>query len=171
MWPLLQLFIDIAFHRRGPEDVPPAGVLLGLVLCTAMAVQVVSLMALGNLFPRAVAETAAHLALTLGAYALVLHWRGHGARFRQTATALLGTATLLGLVMLPVVTWLDAGIRAEAVAPLALLAFFVLMVWSIDITGFVLSRALGAHYVVGVLLALAVIILDATLRRQWLPPA
>lgn len=171
MWPLLQLFIDIAFHRRGPEDVPPAGLLLALVLCTAAAVQVVSLMALGNLFPRAVAETGAHLALTLGAYALVLYWRGHGARFRQTATALLGTATLLGLVMLPVVTWLDSGIRAEAVSPVALLAFFMVMIWSIDIIGFVLSRALGAHYVIGVLLALAVIILDVTLRRQWLPPA
>ncbi len=171
MWPLLQLFIDIAFHRRGPEDVPPARVLLGLVLASATAVQVISLMVLGNPLMRAVAETALHLALTFGAYALVLSWRGHGARFRQTATALLGTATLLGLVMLPVVTWLDAGIRAEAVPPLALLAFFVLLVWSIDITGFVLARALGAHYTVGVLLALAVIIVDASVRRQWLPPA
>ena len=171
MWPLIQLFVDIAFHRRGPEDVPAAGALFALVLAAAATVQVLALLALDNDPGRAVLETGVHLLLTLGAYALILWWRGVAGRFRQTATALLGTGTLLGLLMLPVAVWVDAGIRAESVAPLAMLAFFVLLVWSIDIAGFVVSRALGVHYVLGVLAALAVIVADATLRRQWLPPA
>jgi hypothetical protein len=171
MWPLIQLFVDIAFHRRGPEDVPAASALFSLVLMAAATVQVASLLALDNDPGRAVLETGAHLLLTLGAYALVLWWRGLAGRFRQTATALLGTGSLLGLAMLPVALWVDAGLRAEAVAPLAMLAFFALLVWSIDIAGFVVSRALGTHYVVGVLVALAVIVADTVLRRQWLPPA
>lgn len=171
MWPLIQLFVDIAFHRRGPEDVPAAGVLFAVVLLGASLVQVASLLALDNDPGRAVIETAMHLLITLGAYALLLWWRGLAGRFRQTATALLGTGTLLGLVMLPVAMWVDAGLRIEAVSPVAILAFFVLMVWSIDIAGFVVSRALGTHYVLGVLVALAVIVADTSLRRQWLPPA
>ncbi len=169
MWPLLQLFIDIAFHRRGPEHVPAASVLLVLVLSSAVIVQVGSLLALNFTLPRAVTETALHLAMTLGTYALVLTLRGHGSRVLQTATALLGTATLLGLCMLPVATWMHAGLQAQAVAPLATLAFFVLLVWSVDITGWVLSRALDAHYAMGVLIAVGVIILDTSVRRAVLP--
>jgi hypothetical protein len=169
MWPLLQLFIDIAFHRRGPEDVPSVPVLLWLVLGTATLVQLLSLLALNYAAGRAVIETVLHLALTLGAYVLLLKTRGLAARVPQTLIALLGTATLLGVLMLPVVTWMYAGMQVNQVPPLATLAFFVLLIWSIDISGFVLSRALGAHYVIGVLVALGVIAVDTTLRRAILP--
>lgn len=171
MWPLLQLFIDIAFHRRGPEHVPAATVLLVLVLSSAVIVQVGSLLALDFALPRAMLEAGLHLALTLGMYTLVLVLRGHASRLLQTAIALLGTATLLGLVMLPVATWMYAGLQAEAVAPLATLAFFALLVWSVDISGWILSRALNAHYSLGVLIAVGVIILDTTVRRAVLPAA
>jgi len=169
MWPLLQLFIDIAFHRRGPEHVPAAPVLLALVLASAVVVQLGSLLALDFTLSRAVFETGLHLVLTLGAYALVLVLQGHAARLLQTAIALLGTATLLGLCMLPVATWMYAGLQAEAVAPLATLAFFALLIWSVDISGWILSRALNAHYSIGVLLAVGVMILDITVRRAVLP--
>lgn len=83
---------------------------------------------------------------------LVLQVAGKPARFRQTASAVLGTTIWLNLLAMPLQTWHDAVTTSETETSPALFGSLALVIWSIDISGFVLSRALNQPYMVGILI-------------------
>ncbi len=75
-------------------------------------------------------------------------------RFLQTATAFFGIDALLTLISLPILVWAQPELGDQApVGPTLLLA--VMLVWLIDVFGFILSRSLAVPYVAGVLLVIA----------------
>ena len=165
MWPLIQIFIDIAFHRRGPEDLPSQAFLLGAVMVVALVVSTVSLVMLGNGFGTAVLETGVSLVVFLVFYRVLLTLAGRPERFTQTVTALLGTSVLLSLIAMPLL--LTLGENAEEVPPLTVFLLLGLLLWSLDIAGFIISRALERHYALGVTIAVGFFLLEGQLRR-WL---
>src|SRR5690606_8778540 len=81
---------------------------------------------------------------------LVLQVFDKGRRFLQTATALVGTGVMLSLINIPLLHW-DEVLQApptELTTPRFLM--LLLFVWSLDIAGHILSKALGKPYIVGV---------------------
>ena len=165
--PLLRLFIDICLLRAGPQDLPAAPFLVGLTLAGyAFSGLAVLLPAEGG--ARAVGMVALDSLLLLAFVAALLRWRGHPARFRQTASALLGSGALLGLLLLPIIALSQAG---EGLAQLASPLWLVLFAWSLTVTGHVLRHALQLPFPAGVLLALVYFVLSLSLVQALFPGA
>jgi hypothetical protein len=158
-------FVDIALHRRGPEQLPASTFLLALALAVFVAVTLVEL---------STASTAEGLGLFFG-FALILYgafvWSvlkafNRERRFKQTATALLGTEAFFGVLSLPLLWWnRDAPADQPLTLPTMLLYF--IMIWEIDVAGYVLSRAIGRPYIVGVSLVLAYVLLLISLQTTF----
>lgn len=152
MWSLAAAFFDIAIHRRGPEDLPASTFLVGLLFPVYLSSGLVQL-SVGAETSRselvfATIDSFAYLAFLW----LVLSARGRRTRFRQTASAVLGTAIWLNVLGVPLLVWHEALAADRSQASLPLLAYLALFVWSIDVHGYVLARALEQPYMVGVLI-------------------
>ncbi len=155
-------------HRRVPENLPASGFLFGLVLivyilANAVATQIAQ--------PLGVAVGMVFLdsALYVGFVWILLAGFGRTSRFLQTMSALLGAESLLTISRIPflVMAGVDSG---EVNAPNAgTWLFFLLILWSIDIAGFVLSRALQQSYVVGVMIVLVYAFSSFTLSGLLFP--
>ena len=101
----------------------------------------------------------------------VLKAFNHEKRFTQTATALLGTDTFFNVLSLPL-SWLD--LPTDPLDPAITVPrvfLYILFFWSIDVSGFVLSRAIGRPYVVGVFIMVGYVLLSISLRVSLFPPA
>lgn len=167
---LLQLFFDIALWRRGPRHVPASGALLAAV---ALAYTVVSVLQSFVVYgaEQALLRGIADLVLTLAVFwvALAVARRTH--RYRQTATAVLGTGALLALPMLALqILGTQVG-DASPVAFLVALAALPLVVWYLFVVGHIMREALEAPLFTGMAVALTYFVLSYALLVQLLPPA
>jgi hypothetical protein len=162
MPPLIRLFVDIALHRKGPQDVPAASGLLGLTLLAYLA------MGAATLWPSAanvnllMAQLVMDLLLILVIFGGLLAATGHGGRAVQTLSALFGVGALLSAIALPFVWIVARSLTDGAPAPglelpalLSTLALFTLLLASLMITGHILRHALDWSYAAGVLMAVA----------------
>lgn len=174
---LIRLFLDIALHRRGPQDVPAGrGVFLGALaayLAVGAAVLWPSASGVGEVY----AQLAVDLGLLVGVCGGLLFLTGHAARLGQTLAALFGTGALLSAAALPFV-WAvarsigDAAVTPDAVPPAALfgtLALFGLLLVSLLVTGHILRHALEWSYPAGVLAATAYFALSTFVFRSLFP--
>jgi hypothetical protein len=167
---LVFAFVDIALHRRGPDQLPASTFLLTLVLAGYLFIVFFALA-----LQSSAAAAAALLVFETAIYLLfvwaVLKAFKRERRFLQTATAMLGVDTLFNALGLPLLAWENAltGAGAETTAPLVL--SLLLFVWSIDVSGFILSRALERPYVLGVGIVLGYVMLSYSIRTAFLPPA
>ena len=170
LWRLGLVFVDIALHRRGPEHVPASGFLCGLLFLVYVAAGVAAMQIVQPL-ARAVGMVIFDTALYVGFVWLVLTLFGHPSRFVQTTSALLGAETLLTLIEIPVLSLAGFENGNVDTPNIATWLFFLLILWSIDINGFVLSRALQQSYVVGVLIVLGYVFGSFTLGGLLFPVA
>jgi hypothetical protein len=168
VWRVGLVFVDISFHRRGPDVLPASQFLLVLVLVTYFVVGVATLSTDGS-----PALTLALLfvdrLLYLGSAWAALRVADKPHRFMQTATALVGADIFLNLLSVPVLFW-DDHLQAspeQLTPPRMLIAFLIL--WSIDVGGFILSRAMAKPYIVGVSVVLVYVLLTFALRDAILP--
>ena len=165
---LVFAFVEIALHRRGPDELPASRFLFGIVLVAYLIVAFATLrLGAGAVHPilLLIVDTAFSLTFIWS----VLKAFDHERRFKQTACALLGTDTLLNVLSMPLIVWgksLEAsGGDNSGVAIL----FALLAIWSIDISGFVLSRALERAYFLGVAIMLGYVLLSISLRLTLFP--
>lgn len=169
MWQLVTALVEIALHRRGPEDLPPLRFLFGNVLAAYMLIGLLSLQ-IGNELPRAIQMMLVDTALFLSLPWFALRIFGHVSRYPQTAIALLGTTCLLGVLHIPLLIWNQSLAAAGETQPVLLLALaLLLLLWSIDIGGYVLSKALGQSYVFGLLLMVVYVLGGMTLHDAVFP--
>jgi hypothetical protein len=169
MQPLIRLFIDIALHRKGPQDVPPANAFLGLVLLAYLVVGAAVLWPSTADMGALVAQLVTDLLLLLVFFGGLLLARGRAARIRQTLTAVFGTGALLSTLALPFV-WIIAQVLADGdAAPgmalpalVSTLALFLLLLASLLVTGHILRHALDWSYTAGVLAAVVYFAISVT---------
>ena len=172
---VIRLFLDIAAHRKGPQDVPAHG----SVLAWALAAYLV--FGAASLWPSMsdVGVLARHVALDVGLAVLVfggvLAGTGRLDRVPQTLAALFGTGALLSAAALPFV-WLAASAAGEAGNPrddaavlVAAMALLVLLLASLLVTGHILRHALDWPYPAGVLGAVLYFALTVALFRRLFP--
>ena len=170
MWRLISAFVEIAFHRRGPEQLPSSGFLFALLLVANLAVALVTV-ATVDVVDHPVLMVAVDAVFGLAFFWCVLRAFERERRFRQTASALLGTDILLSLVGLPLVLWHRSLDAPPDQVTIPVLLQLLLLVWSVDITAFVLSRALDRMYVLAVAIVVGYLLLSISLRVTFFPPA
>lgn len=154
MQALIHFFFDLCLLRRAPQDLPASDVLLRLLLVADIATGFL-VGVTGATHPVvSLAQSAAEVGLMLGLLALGLRLSGHPARFNQSATALLGTGVLIGLLALAPLAVSPLG-DDGGLAVLGSLALLGLLGWSILITGHILRHTFGLSLAQGVGIALA----------------
>ena len=168
---LILAFVDIMLHRRGPESLPSSPFLLWSLLATYLAmVFVVDWLAGPE--PRWFAIDVLVLGFHVWFVWALLRTFDRLPRFRQTLTALLGAGVLLTVLEAPLAVSLAHQAPPTAqnqTLTLPTLLSLIVVVWAIDITAFVFSRALERPYVLcaAVVIGYAFLILSlqATLLR------
>jgi hypothetical protein len=159
---LIRLFVDIALHRKGPQDVPAAGGLFGLTLLAYLAMGAATLWPSAPSMNQVIGQLVADLVLILVIFGGLLALTGRGGRAIQTLSALFGVGALLSAIALPFVWTVARSLTDGAPAPglelpalLSTLALFSLLLASLLITGHILRHALDWSYAAGVLMAVA----------------
>ena len=178
MQALIRLFLEVALHRKGPQDVPASGVVFGLALLAYLAVGAAVLWPTAAGAGSLLAQLALDLALLLLVFGGLLAGTGRAGRLQQTLSALLGTGALLSAAALPFV-WLAArslgdggplpGMEFPAV--LSTTALFMLLLASLLVTGHILRHAMDWRYAAGVLAAVVYFALSIAMFRRYFPSA
>jgi hypothetical protein len=171
VWSLALAFLDIALHRRGPDELPPSRFLLSVLIVLYVLMGFAELQMLGVLDAGNAQLLLIGTVFFLAYVLVVLRLFGHDRRFPQTAIALLGTQIVIVIVGLPLALWA----RTIAVPPedgsLPMVLRLLLVLWWIDVAGFVLSRAVGRPYFVGVLFMIVYVLTSLSISNFLFPPA
>jgi hypothetical protein len=162
---LLNYFVDLCLLRAAPQDLPAAPVLVRLAFLANVLVGAMLVAGSDIGVGLALAESLVEVGLMLVVLRVALGWRGREARFVQTATAVMGSSTFLGILALPLLG-MTRGASGDAAA-LAGLILLVLVVWSVVVLGHIVRHAfdlaLGQGVAVGVLYTLATYLLLSAL--------
>ncbi len=164
---LISVILGITVHRRGPDELPSSPFLLLLLLAASEFAQLVTLRI------AAAPDDAMLVMLFSVALDFLFVWAVLGVferrqRFWQTMSAFLGAGVVLNAISALLVVW-NQSLQAPAdatTAPAVLLQ--LLQVWSVDIGGFLLSRAIDRHYALGVVIMLAYVLLSTSLLSTLL---
>ena len=152
---LLKVFAEIAFFRRGPEDLPASSFLLSLSLSVYAAGSVVTSAVYTEEARLIFLEVMADIILMLVWYGVVLAIYKRSARLQQTMTALFGTGGLLYIIAFPVMSWLQKEIGTPAGAQSSVLLMMAILIWSIAIAAHIVRRALEVPIAVGLAISVA----------------
>jgi hypothetical protein len=167
---LILAFADIALHRRGPEHLPASRFLLGLVLALNLAAGALTVQLLRDpAFP--LAAVLIQTALELAFVWCVLRAFERQQRFVQSASAVFGTDTLLTLIGWPLLLWHRSLGAPPTELTLPQTLDFLIWIWSIDVSAWILSRALERPYVVAVAIVIGYVMLSVSLRVTLFPAA
>jgi hypothetical protein len=166
MLAILDVFLQIALRRRGPEDLPDSSFLLVLAGVLYVLAQVVLALPVYGASGQLARSVALDVALLCACLWGLLRLTGHGSRFGRTLTALLGTGTLLSMLMMPFNYWLDAVSGAESPAVVPTLGILAVVSWSLVVNGHILARALSAPFTLGLVLSVAYFFLNYLVFSQ-----
>lgn len=150
MQQFLRIFIDIVLWRRGPQDLPASGLLLAITLAAYVLVGVVQLALLDEPVATWLVYLVADPALLSLFVWLLLRLYGHPERFQQTATAVLGTGALLGVVLYLPLQILVTGSGLGPASLIAQVSALFLVVVFVLVTGRILKLATGASLFTGI---------------------
>ncbi|MGD0960618.1 MAG: hypothetical protein ABSB19_12500 [Methylomonas sp.] len=103
MFPFIVLFFQIAIFRKGPQDVPPSGLLLNIVVVIFVCVHIL-ILSLNQVWPIALLQTAVEFLLIVVFSWPLLYFSGKLARFPQTFCALLGVDSVISFFAVPAFT-------------------------------------------------------------------
>jgi CDP-diglyceride synthetase len=170
VWRLILVFVEITLHRRGPEHLPSSQFFFLLVLGVSTCVDLLVLQ-VEEVAARSVVVSLLTTVLDIAFVWAVLRTFDRERRFRQTMSAMLGVTALLSLLIVPLALWSQALDVPEGEVALPWLFLLVLAIWQIDIWGFVLARALGRPYALGVAIMLGYVLLTVSLQQSMLPVA
>jgi CDP-diglyceride synthetase len=170
VWRLILVFFEITLHRRGPEQLPSSQFFFLSVLAVSVCVDLLVLL-VDEVAARTVFVTLFTTALDIAFVWAVLRTFDRERRFRQTMSAMLGVNAILSLFIVPLALWSQALDVPEGEIALPWVFLLVLAIWSIDIAGFVLARALDRPYALGVAIMLGYVLLTVSLQQSLLPVA
>lgn len=164
---LLVYFVRLCLLRAGPQDLPASPILLWLALGANLLAGVLLVAGVRADLGLAMVEGLADSLLLLSLLWLALRLQGLGARFLQSATALLGSSALLALVALPpLALTVPAGQSTTPVSELAALLLLVVIGWNLLVFGHILRHSFGLSLALGFGLAVAYTALSYSLLNQ-----
>jgi hypothetical protein len=154
--PLIRTLFDIVLLRKGPEDIPRSWLLFFLVVWLWMFSSLAAV-ALIEQFD----ETDFFLGLFSGVvgiacYAALVVVSGWPGRVPQTISAILGCGALISLAFVAEYV-LFMPFLGEV--PTGLIANLILL-WSVPVEGHIIARAMGIHWYIGIVIAIAVFVLQ-----------
>jgi hypothetical protein len=169
---LIFAFVDVMLHRRGPESLPSSKFLLWALIGLSILADGV-IVWLAGAPGRAYAVRLLVIGFDIWFVWALLRTFNRQARFRQTMTAMLGAGVLLAILQVPLVLSAANAPPPDAQAStltLPDLLWLLVLVWSIDISAFVFSRALERPYFLCVAIVIGYVLLIRALQVTLLQP-
>ena len=112
----------------------------------------------------AIGQTLFEMVLMLGTLYIALHMKKRLIRYTQSATALMLSGFLLGILVLPLVAW---GEQSQSVV--SALMFLAVFSWGIVVFGHILRHTFGFSLNAGIAVALLYILIASTLVAIFFP--
>lgn len=165
---LALVFVDIAFHRKGPAALPASQFLFALVLVVYLTVSLLASQ-INWPFSETVGPMTLDVTFCLAFFWLVLTIAQRQRRYLQTVTALLGAETFLTLIAIPLLVLRPATDGGETLTTPTIILLTAVLLWSIDIGGYILSRALDQAYIVGVTIMVGYVVSSFMLGELLFP--
>ncbi|MGB5452470.1 MAG: hypothetical protein WBM59_12720 [Sedimenticolaceae bacterium] len=166
MLALFRFFVELALLRRGPQDLPASPALLALLAGLNVLVGAANGTDLFGGARAAFGANLLDLLLSMLLLFALLQFKGHLARWQQTATAFFGLGVLAGLIML----FIRTPAESLGITGLAMLLDVVLAIWLHVALGNVLRHALGIPLMPGVIIVLSYTVLAFNLIARIFPP-
>lgn len=161
---LFNTAIDLCLLRLGPQHLPASPILLLVSLLLNLLVGVL-MMTGANADPlQAITESLFEIALMLSALYLALKSYNKMARFYQTASAMMLSGVMIGLLSLPLVAWNQRSQSTESALLLLLLIF-----WSILVLGHILRHAFSIPLNIGIAVAVIYTLFSLNLAAMLFP--
>jgi len=154
--PLIRTLFDIVLLRKGPEDIPRSWFVFVLIVLLWIFSSLAAVVLIEQFD-----ETDFFLGLFSGVigiscYAALVIVRGWPARVLQTISAILGCGALVSLafvaeyvLFMPFFGELATGLIAN-----------LILLWSVPVEGHIIARAMESHWYIGILIAIAVFVLQ-----------
>ena len=156
----MQAFIKTLFEivtlRSGPDAIPHSWLLLNAATVMWFLPLLVLVAVVQDFGRSAVAVVVASWALSLACYSAVIVLAGFGNRLLQTLTAIIGCGAIIFVAQvasLIVTSLLLGAVVAEIVVNL-------LLFWSVFVKGHIMARAISREWYVGLVIAIAVFLLQ-----------
>jgi len=149
---LIQFFFELCLLRRAPQDLPASWALLGVTLVADLLMGMLFAISAGLPAGLGLAQSLMDVAFMLVLLYGALYLLERLPRFRQSATALLGSGALLQLVASVPLGLLPPGEEGRAPAGMSLL-LLVLVLWSILVTGHIVRHTFGLRLAQGIAIA------------------
>ena len=145
---LVKTWLDLCLLRKGPQDLPASGFLLGLSLgCYAIISLLVAAPSSG--FTIAVQLALVDTGMLIAFVTALLYLQSKTGRINQTLSALAGSGSLMGLVALPLVLLVDPGQAADQVPALLVGFWLLLLIWNLFVMAHIMRHALSCSFAIG----------------------
>lgn len=148
---LARLFFDICLLKKGPQDVPDSSDVQIMVFMTyllAGSVLISSGLPWSDALYQSIIET---LLVAIFMYVLLLFFSLPN-RFKQSITAIYGSGTLITVLSIPFIFWLDTLIKSESSTGVAGLAVFLIVCWSFVVMGHIIRETIQKSLAISLLL-------------------
>ncbi len=145
---LIRAWFDICLLRRGPQDLPASGFLLGVSLCCYGLVSVL-VSSQSYTFSMALLLTVVDLGLLVVFAWSLLYLQRKAARLNQTLSALAGTGSLMGLIALPLLLTIGPDATSEPVPASLQSLWLLLILWNLFIMAHIIRHALSSSFAIG----------------------
>lgn len=150
MWSLTSAFLDIALHRRGPDSLPSSRFLVGILLACHVPLGLFVLYLRNSLNAQDLGFFLIDLGLYIAFVFAVLRFFKLDSRLLQTLTALFGTEIVINALSVPVGI-VGRGFGVEESQSALIWVYLALLLWWIDVTGYILAKAIDQSYIVGLM--------------------
>ncbi|MBT8086504.1 MAG: hypothetical protein KJO46_00650 [Gammaproteobacteria bacterium] len=162
---LLETLFDIIRLRKGPDAIPGSTVLFAIIVALWLLSGLVMMVTTPELDARDFVIGTITGVAGLLCYAAIVIFSGKRTRLLQTTMALLGCGALLSLAFVAgnlLLTPLLGQSTVNFVVSLILL-------WAIPVEGHIIARAIDRHWYVGVVVAMAIFVIQLVLYSTMDP--
>jgi len=169
MFPLVKIWLDLVLLRKGPQDLPVSGFLLGLSLCCYILVSLLVAIPSSGIAGAVLLALVDVSMLTVFVVAL-LYLQSKIARINQTLSALAGTGSVMGLLALPLVLLVDPGQPADQVPAVLAGLWLSLLIWNLFVMAHIIRHALSSSFAIGLGAAVLYALVSMQMVTTLFPP-
>ena len=156
MQAFIKTLFDILVLRKGPDAIPYSWLLLNAATVMWFMPLLIAAVVVPGFGGAAVLASVASWALSLVCYAGIIVLAGYPNRLLQALTAIIGCGAIIFVAQV-------VGLVAASVllgAAVAELVIYLLLFWSVYVKGFIIARTISRDWYVGVVIAIAVFLLQ-----------
>jgi len=152
----IKTLFEILIIRKGPDEIPHSWLLLKVATAMWFLPLFIAAVVVPGFGGAAVAVSVAGWALSLACYASIIVLAGFGSRLLQSLTAIIGCGAIIFFAQVGGLVTLSLLVGAA----LAQIIVYLLLFWSIHVKGHIISRAIDRDWYVGLIIAIAVFLLQ-----------